>query len=144
MAQRGKTGFYSTLEQAQGRRDRTFGAIMVGGRWVGASQYQTWHPPTDVHEMESHYVVQVEVAGMKESDFSISLSDRTLIIAGIREDPSIKQACHQIEISYGEFRSEVSLPGPVDQDGIEATYADGFLKIVLPKKPVKKVSVVQA
>jgi HSP20 family protein len=124
--------------------DQMFGDFVVSGRWVGPCRYQTWHPPTDVYETDRQYVVQVEVAGMQESDFSISLSERTLVIAGFRDDPAVKQACHQIEIGYGEFRSEVALPGPVDDEGVEATYVDGFLKIALPKKPVRKVPIVES
>jgi len=32
----------------------------------------------------------------------------------------------------------------VDDGGIEATYVDGFLKIVLPKKPARKVPIVES
>jgi HSP20 family protein len=140
--QKGKEHF-SDLERAQARMDRIFGEMVVSRRWVTPRQYRVWHPPTDVHETDAHYLVHLEVAGMKESDFNISLSDRTLIVTGVREDPIVKKACHQIEISYGEFRSEVVLPGPVDDAGVEATYADGFLRVVLPKRPTQKVPVVE-
>jgi HSP20 family protein len=118
--------------------------MVVAGRWVGGREYKVWHPPTDMHATETHYLVVVEVAGMKESDFSISLSDRTLTIAGVRQDATSKKACHQLEISFGEFRSEVLLPGPVDDSQVEAVYEDGFLRILLPMRPVRKVTVVEA
>lgn len=143
MAQQEKKGSYNVAEQARVQRHRIFDAMMVQGRWIGVPRYQIWHPPTDVYETRNHYVVLVEIAGMSEGEFRISLADRTLTIAGVRKDPSVKQACHQIEIPYGEFQSRVSLPGPVDQEGIEATYTDGLLKITLPKEPVHKVPVVQ-
>lgn len=134
---------YSDLERMQARMDRIFGEMIVSGRWVGPCEYQTWHPPTDVYETDAHYVVRVEVAGMGKSDFTISIADRTLIITGVRQDLSDKLAYHQIEIHYGEFRSEVILPGPVDEGDIEAVYSDGFLKVVLPKRPIRKVPVVE-
>jgi HSP20 family protein len=119
--------------------------MVLAGRWAGGREYKVWHPPTDVHETEAHYLVVVEVAGMKEGDFSISLSDRTLTIAGVRKDAATnKKACHQLEISFGEFRSEVVLPGPVDDSQVEAVYEDGFLRILLPMSPVRKVPVVEA
>ncbi|UCC64510.1 MAG: Hsp20/alpha crystallin family protein [Anaerolineae bacterium] len=138
---RGESG-HGGFGRFKSQMDRMFGDMVVSGRWVGPCRYQTWHPPTDVYETDQQYVVQVEIAGMKESDFSISLSERTLVVAGFRDDPAAKQACHQIEIGYGEFRSEVALPGPVNDGGVEATYEDGFLRIVLPKRPVRKVPVV--
>ena len=144
MKRQERKDFYSDLERAQARMDRIFGEMAVSVRRLGSRQYQVWHPPTDVHETDAHYLVHVEVAGMRQSDFNISLSDRTLIVSGVREDSTTKKACHQIEISYGEFRSEVTLPGPVDEDGIEAIYADGFLKIVLPKRSIRKVPVIEA
>ena len=54
-------------------------------------------------------VVRVEVAGMKETDLAVSLTDRVLVITGVRQDPSPKVAYHQMEIRYGEFRTEVFL-----------------------------------
>jgi len=143
MKRQEKKGLYSDLERMQARMDRIFGQMIASGRWVGPWQYQTWHPPTDVYETDAHYVARVEVAGMSEGSFTISIADRTLVITGVRQDPSDKLAYHQIEIGYGEFRSEVVLPGPVDEGGVEATYADGFLRIMLSKGPVRKVPVVE-
>jgi HSP20 family protein len=138
-----RKGLYNDFERMQARMDRIFGEMIVSGRWVGSSQYQTWHPPTDVYETDAHYVVRVEVAGMGKKDFTISIADRALVITGVRQDPSDKLAYHQMEINYGEFRSEVILPGPVDEGDIEAVYSDGFLKVVLPKRPIQKVPVVE-
>jgi len=138
-----RKGLYSDFERMQARMDRIFGEMIVSGRWVGPSQYRTWHPPTDVYETDAHYVVRVEVAGMDKRDFTISIADRALVITGVRQDPSDKLAYHQMEINYGEFRSEVILPGPVDEGDIEAVYSDGFLKVVLPKRPIQKVPVVE-
>ncbi len=143
MKQQAGKGLYSDFERMKVRMDRIFGEMIVSGRWVGAYQYQTWHPPTDVYETDAHYVVRVEVAGMGEGNFTISITDRILVITGVRQDPSDKLVYHQMEICYGGFRSEVVLPGPVDDGDIEAAYSDGFLKVVLPKRPVQKVPVVE-
>jgi HSP20 family protein len=140
--QRGK-GLKSDFEKMQARMDRIFGEMIASGRWTGPYEYRVWHPPTDVYETDAHYVVRVEVAGMSKADFTISIADRTLIITGVRQDPSDKLAYHQIEIHYGAFRSEVILPGPVDDGDTEAVYSDGFLKVVLPKRPIQKVPVVE-
>ncbi len=98
-----------------------------------ASRSPVWRPPTDVYELEDALVVRVEIAGMREEDFSISLEDRTLSVRGLRSDLPERRAYHQMEIPFGEFISEVELPVPVKADGIEAVYRDGFLRILLPK-----------
>ncbi len=115
---------------------------MTDGRWISARPTKTWRPPTDVYETDDYVVVKVEVAGMEEGKFTISLSGRTLTISGVRFDPVAKLAYQQMEVAYGHFQTEVYLPWPVADNEIEATYKDGFLKVVLPKAKVHKVSIV--
>ena len=112
---------------------RFFHTIISGRQWILTHHGQIWRPPTDVYETDSSVVVKVEVAGMDEDDFAITLADRILVIAGTRHDPSAKLGYHQMEILYGEFRTDVYIPETVDVDSIEASYKDGFLLVVLPK-----------
>ena len=102
-----------------------------------------WSPPADVYETDDAVVVRVEIAGMREADFTVTLHDQLLTITGARSDPSAKVAYHQLEVRYGEFRSEVYLHWPVEQGGITATYQDGFLLVVLPKARPRRVPVVE-
>jgi HSP20 family protein len=94
-----------------------------------------------VYETRDSIVVKVEVAGMVEDDFAITFAERTLVIAGVRHDPSAKLGYHQMEIAYGEFRTEVYIPEVVDPDSIEASYKDGFLMVVLPKPEFHRPSI---
>ncbi len=93
-----------------------------------------WRPPTDVTETETHVVVTVEIAGMEDAEFHITLQGRQLAVSGIRERRSGIRAFHQMEISYGEFATEVKLPSLVESEGVDANYADGFLTVRLPKQ----------
>lgn len=92
-----------------------------------------WRPPTDVYETDRYVVVKVEIAGLNEDDFDISLVDRRLVIAGHRKDPAGKLVYHNMEISHGEFRTEVYTDWAVDEAACEATYEEGFLLVRLPK-----------
>ncbi len=96
-------------------------------------QTHKWRPPTDVYETDEAILIKVEIAGMRESDFSIILNDRTILIQGTRQDQEIKRAYHQMEIRNGEFSTEVELHWPVDSEAAEADYRNGFLRILLPK-----------
>jgi HSP20 family protein len=113
-----------------------------GQRWVSARQHKIWRPPTDVYETDDCVVVKVEIAGMEENDFSISLDAKRLIISGIRRDPAAKLGYQQMEILYGHFETDVHLPRAIDADQIEATYQNGFLLIRLPKAKPLQVPVV--
>lgn len=110
-------------------------------RWRIISRPHAWRPPTDVYETEEAIVVRVEVAGMREADFTISLVERNLTIHGIRQDTSERRAYHQLEIAFGEFHTEVELPYQVISDKVEATYRDGFLRITLPIAKPKHIKV---
>lgn len=92
-----------------------------------------WNPPTDQYETEEAYVVRMEIAGMNENDFEVSLENNTLLISGSRVDLPERRAYQQMEIQFGKFASAISLPGPVNIDLTHAEYKNGFLVIVLPK-----------
>lgn len=94
-----------------------------------------WRPPTDVYETEDSVVIKVEIAGMTPDDFEISFAERILQIRGNRLDRQRKLSYHCLEVQYGDFLSEVFLPGKYDEEKIEAQYENGFLSITLPKAP---------
>lgn len=96
-----------------------------------------WDPPTDVYETEEAYVVRMEIAGMREENFDVSVLNDTLYITGLRHDFPAKRAYHQMEIRSGKFASVIKLPGSVDVDHALAEYQDGFLMITLPKETQK-------
>ena len=110
-------------------------------RWRIISRPHAWRPPTDVYETENAIIIRVEVAGMHETDFSISLVGRNLTIRGIRQDTSERRAYHQMEIPFGEFSTEFELPYIVNSNKVEAIYRDGFLLITLPITQPKHIKV---
>lgn len=102
----------------------------------------TWVPPTDVYETEDQLVVQVEIAGVQHSDFAVSLHERRLIVSGTRHDSGpARRAYHQLEVHFGEFRTEVDLPVLIDVARVDARYSEGFLRVVLPKLKPRVVDV---
>jgi HSP20 family protein len=118
-----------------------FQTLISNGQWVLARHGQVWRPPTDVYETDDNIVVKVEVAGMTENDFAITFVGRALVIAGIRRDTASKRGYHQMEILYGQFRTEVYVPEAVEVNDIEAVYRDGFLEVTLPKIASRHVTI---
>lgn len=110
-------------------------------RWRLISRPHAWRPPTDVYEVEDAIIIRVEIAGVRESDFTISLVERTVTIKGVRQDTAERRAYHQMEIAFGEFTTEVELAYPIIAEKVEATYRDGFLRIMLPIAQPKHVKV---
>lgn len=100
-----------------------------------------WSPPTDMYEAGDAYVVRLEIAGMRDEDFEVTLQNDTLYITGVRPDLPEKRAYHQMEIRFGKFAAAVGLPGPVNVEQSQAKYQDGFLTITLPKATPNQVKV---
>jgi HSP20 family molecular chaperone IbpA len=92
-----------------------------------------WSPPTDEYETEEAYIVLVEIAGMRDDNFEISLENNILLISGSRPDFLERRAYQQMEIRFGKFTTSVNIPGPINIEQARAEYQDGFLTIVLPK-----------
>ena len=109
-------------------------------RW-GLSRETVWRPPTDVYETDDRIVVLVEIAGLSPGDYEILLDGRTLIISGERRDPAEKLVYQQMEIRHGRFLAQVPMPWALENTGYQASYENGFLKVVLPKARVRRVPV---
>ena len=116
-------------------------SLSGGKRRRNGVRSSIWRPPTDVFENEQEVIVRVEIAGMREDDFSISLTGDRLTVRGNRPDIQEKRAYHQMEIFFGEFNVEVNLPAPVLADQVIAEYQAGFLRLVFPKDEPKKIQV---
>ncbi|OGO41827.1 MAG: hypothetical protein A2Z04_02430 [Chloroflexi bacterium RBG_16_57_9] len=123
------------LERIRSEVDRIFERLTPTGHHLHVQSLKAFRPPTDVYETEDHVEIRVEVAGMQPEDFQISLNEQHLIVSGSRRDltPKAKRAYQQMEICWGEFRTDVHLTWSINDDGIEASYRDGFLLITLPK-----------
>jgi HSP20 family protein len=129
------------MQRLQEEMEQFLRVPRLGGRCVFRQRGEVWHPPTDVYETETSVVVQVEVGGLEEEDFEICLDGNLLTISGERRDLAAKLAYHQLEMRYGPFLAAVHLSQPIDEAGIEATYRDGILRVILPKARPSQVSV---
>ncbi len=92
-----------------------------------------WSPPTDIYETDDHFIVRVEIAGMREDDFEVAVENNILVIAGRRADLNERRAYHQMEIRFGKFEIAVEIPVPVNLEQAAAEYHNGFLMVKLPK-----------
>lgn len=97
-----------------------------------------WSPPTDIYETESHFVVRVEIAGVAEGDFDVTVENNVLLISGQRPDTSERRAYHQMEIRFGKFEIAVEIPMPIALEGATAEYKTGLLMIKLPKTHINQ------
>jgi HSP20 family protein len=124
-----------------GEEDIWAGDPLRSSGWRLKRRSPSWRPPTDVYETEGEFVIVVEIAGMRGLDISATYDKGLLAVHGVRADKGGLKAYHQMEIAYGEFITEVRLPGRIETEKIEANYSDGFLRVVLPKMEAKSISI---
>jgi HSP20 family protein len=96
----------------------------------------TWLPSIDVYETDKKVVVLAEIAGVKLEEINVLFERNILTIKGDRKDTKqgIRRTYYQMEILWGPFECEVTLPTTVNAEQIEASYENGILEIILPKQ----------
>lgn len=90
---------------------------------------------TDVVDHPDRLEVRMEVPGVELKDLTVSLSGRTLVVAGERflESSSREGRMLVTERAYGGFRRSIPLPESVDRASIDARFKNGVLSLTLPK-----------
>jgi len=115
------------------------GGVLNAVGWQVTSSL--WSPPTDVYETEEKYIVRIEIAGMRESDFEVTFDKGILLVRGVRNDVPERRGYHQMEIHFGKFTCTIGIPGAIDLDTSAAEYRDGFLIISMPKLKTTEVKI---
>ncbi len=100
----------------------------------------TFVPACDVEEDEEHYLLTLEMAGMKKDDIKLEVNDGQLTISGERhqENKRTEDGRRYSERRFGKFQRSFALPVGVDASRVEANYQDGILRVMLPKAESSK------
>jgi HSP20 family protein len=100
----------------------------------------SWLPPVDIAEDKDRITMTAELPGFKEDQIEIQMEGGVLTLRGERkfEDEKEGRNFHRVERSYGQFVRSFTLPNNVDREKIQANFADGLLKIELPKREEAK------
>ena len=90
----------------------------------------------DVHETDTEVIATCDIPGLeKKEDIQIDVAHNVLSISGfmnkateINDENIFRQ-----ERYAGSFHRAISLPSPVSQSGVKATYRNGVLEVRMPK-----------
>jgi HSP20 family protein len=133
----------SDFEAIQTRLDRLFGEPSL--RAAGAqSLVAIWEPPLDIAETDTEFVVTVDLADVRKDDIRVRLQAGVLTIEGerrLRAEQKGKKY-HRIERQYGLFLRRFTVPSAVEGTAVRAEYANGVLKVRLPKSAVSEPTTV--
>jgi HSP20 family protein len=92
-------------------------------------------PEANIVETDKAVEVAVELPGMKPEEVKVEIRENALWITGEKkEDKEEKgKTFHRVERRSGMFRRIFQLPVEVMEEKVDARFAEGVLKITLPK-----------
>jgi HSP20 family protein len=98
-------------------------------------------PTLDLGATDKEYTVSVEVPGVDEKDVKVEIANDTLTIRGEKnqEIEEKEKNYYRMERSYGSFQRVLSLPEDANQEGVSATFKNGVLTVVMPRKAAPQV-----
>ena len=100
------------------------------------SDYGLSIPAVNVRETEDGYFLELAAPGLVKEDFNISVEKDALVISSEKETTSETEEgkVRRKEFNYSSFKRSFTLPKSVDKNAIKASYDNGVLSLVLPKK----------
>ena len=113
--------------------------------FFGFRPNENWTPSVNLYEDEHAYLLCVDLAGVDKDKIDVVVVDNQLRLRGGRPAPipaghehhhhgQTRLRVHLMEIDHGAFSREVELPNDVDRENVQASYQNGMLWVVLPKK----------
>ena len=90
----------------------------------------------DVYEDGNNLVAEMNLPGLDGKNIDVEVEDNHLRVSGRREEVQEKKekSHYAKEIRRGSFERVIPLPNTVQQDGVNAEYENGVLKVAMPKK----------
>ncbi len=97
-------------------------------------------PAVNISEEDEAYRLTLAVPGMKKSDFEIDVEGNQLTISCSKEESKAEKETRftRREYSYYSFERSFTLPEEINRDRIDASYENGLLIVLLPKKEEAK------
>ena len=94
-----------------------------------------WVPVADVFETPEMYIVEVELPGLGKDEIEIQAQGDELVVRGERRSSRATRpdVFHRLERRHGPFTRGFRFPEEVEPDRVGAEFADGLLRLSVPK-----------
>ncbi|MDH1602768.1 Hsp20/alpha crystallin family protein [Empedobacter sp. GD03739] len=97
---------------------------------------QNQFPAVNIKENEDSFEILLAAPGLNKEDFSIEIDENILKISSeFKQNEEVKdEKFSRREFNFSSFKRAFTLPETINEDKIEASYVNGILQLVLPKK----------
>lgn len=124
---------YDPFREMEEMERAFFGRPFGGERgFSGLTEFKT-----DIQDKGDSYLLEADLPGFKKEDIHIDLDGDTMTISAERhsdhEEKDKEGNYLRCERSYGSYQRSFDVSG-IEESGMKAEYADGVLKLTLPKK----------
>ena len=98
-------------------------------------------PKVDIYKTKKDVVVEIELPGVDPKKIKVEVEDNALKIEAGKEIKKEEKGkdYYRKEISSSFYKRVILLPVEVVEKKANANYEDGILKVVIPRKKIKKV-----
>lgn len=97
----------------------------------------------DIYEKEGIFYLEMDIPGFDKSDVDIQIDDNDYLTITAEKSSSNEENDEKNYIrkerTYGKYQRSFYV-GNIDKNGIEASFENGILKVVMPKKEEEKLS----
>ncbi len=107
-----------------------------------------WTPAVDIYETADSLVVLLDLAGIDPHETEVRAEPGQLVVRGARRerrrgggDQPAQRTYHALEIPYGQFERILRLPAGLNTEEARASYHDGLLEVVLPRRSPTQVKI---
>ncbi len=133
---------YEEMQRMQRDMDKAFNHAFNGFHQNSNFQHffkqNILTPEMDIHESASRYTVIVNLPGADAKDISVNLDGQTLTVKGeqssSRQDKNSKGHVIYQERRSGMFQRSITLPKPVQQNGMKTQVKNGVLTVTIQKQ----------
>ena len=91
-------------------------------------------PRTDIYEIEDEIILALDMPGINENAFEITLEKNILNVKGYAQiEDADEYTLTLSEYETGDYERSFRVSDQIAKDKIEAVYKDGVLRLTLPK-----------
>ncbi|MDH3666873.1 MAG: Hsp20/alpha crystallin family protein [Paracoccaceae bacterium] len=110
-------------------------------RHLGERIADWFAPRSEAKATGANYQIAVELPGVVEKDIEVTLDDGVLTVKGEKHSERKEEGEGYFfsEREYGRFQRTFRLPADARGDGVSADFANGVLKITVPKVAEEKI-----
>jgi len=113
--------------------DEMFNDIFTMREQRGCHEFS---PLMDIYESAGSFVIEIDLPGFAESDFTVTAIGSVLRIEGVKRPEKAEAAMSYIclERHYGRFSRLIDIPAAFDPDRVQSCFARGVLVLTVPQR----------